>query len=104
LEKMDPLRVSTLGQRPDLEPKVSSLDPAAFPEFMHHDMAVNRYWGRLYADFADFQIVLCTGQEVVAAGNTIPVFWDGTIAGLPAVWTERSNGGFRTSSAAVPQR
>ncbi len=47
-------------------------------------MAVNRYWGRLYADFADFQIVLCTGQEVVAAGNTIPVFWDGTIAGLPA--------------------
>jgi hypothetical protein len=51
---------------------------------MHHDAVVNRHWERLYEYFPGFQIVVCEGEEVVAAGHTIPVSWDGTVGGLPA--------------------
>jgi hypothetical protein len=79
----DGLTAHTLAQRPDLESLVRSL-PDTFPEFMHHDAAVNRYWSGLFTDFARFQIAICDGGGgIVAAGHCIPVFWDGTIEGLP---------------------
>ena len=74
--------VCTLAARPDLEPLVRAL-PDTFSEFMHHDAAVNRLWNDLYARFAAFQVAVCDGDEIVAAGNCIPVSWDGTIEGLP---------------------
>ena len=80
----DRLEVFTLAERPDLESRVGSL-PDMFPEFMYHDATVSRHWGDLFTDFAGFQIVVCDrGDEVVAAGHSIPVFWDGTTEGLPA--------------------
>jgi hypothetical protein len=76
--------IFTLAERPDLESRVRSL-PDTFPEFMHHDSAVNRFWDRLFTDFAGFQIAVCDGgNEIVAAGHCIPVYWDGTTEGLPA--------------------
>jgi hypothetical protein len=78
------LEIFTLAERPDLESGVRSL-PDTFPEFMHHDAAVNRYWESLFTDFSGFQIAVCEGEnDVVAAGNCIPVSWDGTTEGLPA--------------------
>ena len=78
------LEVFTLNERPDLEPMVRSL-PDTFPEFMHHDATVNRYWSDLFTAFSAFQIAVCDGEgQIVAAGNCIPVFWDETIEGLPA--------------------
>jgi hypothetical protein len=80
----DGLQVFTLAERPDLESRVDSL-PDMFPEFMYHDATVSRYWRGLFTDFAGFQIVVCDrGDEVVAAGHCIPVFWDETAEGLPA--------------------
>ena len=80
----DGLRVFTLVERPDLESKVRSL-PGMFPEFMYHDAVVNRYWDSLFTDFAGFQSAVCDAEgRVVAAGNCIPVFWDGTSEGLPS--------------------
>ena len=78
------LEVFTLADRPDLGGALSSL-PDTFPEFMHHDAVVSRYWERLSTDFPAFQIAVCEGDgsEIVAAGHCIPVFWDGTIEGLP---------------------
>jgi hypothetical protein len=77
------LQIFTLAERPDLESRVRSL-PDTFPEFMHHDATVNRYWNSLFTDFAGFQIAVCDAEDrVVAAGNCIPVFWDGTTEGLP---------------------
>lgn len=78
----DGTEVFTLAQRPDLEVGLRSL-PDTFPEFMHHDAVVRRYWDSLFTDFAGFQIAVCDGG-IVAAGHCIPVFWDGTIGGLPA--------------------
>jgi GNAT superfamily N-acetyltransferase len=78
------VEVFTLAERPDLEAALGSL-PNTFPEFMHHDAVVNRYWGSLFTDFAGFQVVVCDeAGGILAAGHCIPVFWDGTKKGLPA--------------------
>lgn len=51
---------------------------------MHHDAAVNRWWGRLFTDFAGSQVAVCDdGDRVVAAGFSVPLFWDGSLDGLP---------------------
>ena len=54
------------------------------PEFAHHDAAVGRFWDKLFTDFSGFQVAVC-GEDgrVVAAGNSVPLFWDGTLDGLP---------------------
>ena len=72
-----------LAERPDLEARSRWL-LSTFPEFMHHDAVVDRYWYALFADFAGVQIAVCDdGSGVLAAGHCIPVFWDGTIGDLP---------------------
>ena len=77
------LTAHTLTQRSDLESRVRFL-PDTFPEFMHHDAAVNRHWRGLFTDFAAFQIAVCDDEGgIVAAGHCIPVSWDETIDGLP---------------------
>ncbi len=78
------LTAHTLARRPDLESRLRSL-PDTFPEFMHHDAAVNRHWSGLFTDFADFQIAVCDLEERSSRfGHCIPVSWDGTTEGLPA--------------------
>lgn len=80
-------KIITLGQRPGLAKQVLRLGPSVWQghEFMLHDEAANRYWPALFNVFSDFQLALCdeTGT-VIAAGNTVPIVWDGTVAGLPA--------------------
>ena len=77
-------RVFTLGERPDLEEAARSISPDVLPEFMHHDAAVNRLWGELFSRFAGFQVAVCDDENrVVAAGNSVPLFWDGGLDGLP---------------------
>jgi hypothetical protein len=76
------LTAYTLTQRSDLESRVRSL-PDTFPEFMHHDGAVNHYWSGLFTEFAAFQIAICDDEGGIgAAGHCIPMFWDETIGGL----------------------
>lgn len=78
------LRVFTLAERPDLESRARSIGPTVMPEFMHHDAAINRFWNDLFTDFAAFQVAVCDkGDRVVAAGNSVPLFWDGSLDGLP---------------------
>ena len=77
------LTAHTLTQRSDLESRVRCL-PDTFPEFMHHDATVNRYWSRLFTDFAGSQIAVCDEGGIVASGHRIPVFWDERIGGLPS--------------------
>lgn len=73
-----------MAQRPDLESGLRSL-PGTFPEFMHHDAVVDRFWDSLFTTFAGFQIAVCNDAgEILAAGHCVPVFWDGSIEGLPA--------------------
>lgn len=77
------LRTFTIGERPELREAADRLSSVAWPEFLLHDAATARHWGALYEAFADFQLVICAEGEVVAVGNTIPVYWNGTLEGLP---------------------
>jgi GNAT superfamily N-acetyltransferase len=81
-------RTVLLSERPDLAAAGVELDAAAWPEFMAHDAAQERYLPRLLEDFAAFQVLLLDGDGTLAAiGASIPFAWDGTVAGLPAGWS-----------------
>lgn len=74
----------TWADRPDLVEKFYGFNDKNWPEFMFHDMTMNRLWKHLQADFAACQHVVCDEDgAVVAGGNAIPLFWDGTCEGLP---------------------
>ena len=71
-------QIVTIAERPDLDARLGEVrDP--WPEFLHHDAIVNRYWDALYDEFPEFQLALLDveADEVVAKGCTIPVAWDG---------------------------
>jgi GNAT superfamily N-acetyltransferase len=85
------------ADRPDLRER-RDLSEHTFPEFMHHNEPGGRWWGSLYEQFPAFQLALLDGDELIAEGHSLPVPWDGTIAGLPAGWDEAFERGM-TSTA-----
>lgn len=75
--------------RPDLRARRhAELSGLTFPEYMHHSEIGNRYWGRLYSDFPDFQVALVDGDELSAEAHAVPLPWDGTLDDLPSGWEE----------------
>jgi GNAT superfamily N-acetyltransferase len=64
-----------------------------WPEFLLHDAISNRYWSRLYTDFADFQFALVDSEEVIAEGNCVPV------TGQPAQWRDAFRAAFERGGA-----
>jgi GNAT superfamily N-acetyltransferase len=59
-----------------------------WPEFLLHDALSNRYWNRLYTDYAGYQFLGLEGDRVVAEGNCVPV------RGQPASWREAIRSAF----------
>jgi GNAT superfamily N-acetyltransferase len=64
------------------------LSRQTFPEYIQNNVPGNKYWGRLYEDFPDFQLALLDGDELVAELHSVPTPWDGTDDDLPAGWDE----------------
>ena len=73
----------TSAERPDLpdRPELENV----WPEYNRHGEITNRFWGRLYDEFPEFQFVLYDegADRPLAEGHTIPCRWDGTPEGLP---------------------
>ncbi|MBA3428106.1 MAG: N-acetyltransferase [Actinobacteria bacterium] len=83
------MRLVRYADHPDLEERRHELlSLPTFPEYMHHNDPGNKYWGRLYTDFPDFQVALLDGEELVAEAHAVPVPWDGTLDDLPAGWDD----------------
>ena len=55
---------------------------------MHESEVGNRYWGRLYADFPNFQVALVVGDELLAEAHAVPLPWDGSLEDLPSGWED----------------
>lgn len=96
---MSSWKVFTLEERPDLEGAARSISSDVLPEFMHHDAVVNRWWDELFERFAGFQVTVCDGDRVVAAGNSVPLLWDGDLDDLPGGVGETVERGVRDLEA-----
>jgi GNAT superfamily N-acetyltransferase len=64
------------------------LSRPTFPPYMNENVPGNKYWGRLYEDWPDFQLALLDGDELVAELHSVPTAWDGTDDDLPSGWDE----------------
>jgi GNAT superfamily N-acetyltransferase len=83
MEMMKECIVCTYADRPETRPLIEGLELQAWPRFMLHGDV--RSWHSLFESFADCQLLLCRPNgELLAVGHTVPLFWDGSFAGLPA--------------------
>jgi GNAT superfamily N-acetyltransferase len=96
------LRVVDAGERRDLVERAASIGDAAWPEYNKHGDALSDDWPRLADVFPAFQLALYDEEteEVLAAANSIPCRWDGTVDGLP----EGIDDVFRAGFAAAGDR
>ncbi len=78
-------RVFTAGQRPDLWARAESFSQL-WPAYNRGGKHSPKYFGSLIPKYADFQVVIYhqSADRVLARGRSIPFFWDGTLADLPA--------------------
>ena len=98
------MRAITHREAPELLDRVEGLSAEVWPEYNLHGDVMNRYWGRLYEVFPDFQFVLYddAADAVLAEGHTIPCPWDGSAGGLPAGIDGAIEAGFAASDAGAP--
>ena len=83
------VRLVRYADAPDLQAiRYEVLSQVTFPEYLQNNVPGNKYWGRLYDDFPDFQLALVDGDELVAELHSVPTPWDGSDADLPAGWDE----------------
>jgi GNAT superfamily N-acetyltransferase len=88
--------IATLAERPELEAQIPRLHAESWPAFIQADPIAVRYWGELFATFAEYQYLLCDDDgSLIAAGHAIPLVWDGSMAGLPGGWDAALEAGFQ---------
>jgi GNAT superfamily N-acetyltransferase len=79
------LEIVTAVDVPDLLNRVDEFIIPSWPEFMLHDHICDRYWGELYKQFPAYQFALRepNSEKLIAAGNSIPLLWEGELGELP---------------------
>jgi GNAT superfamily N-acetyltransferase len=79
------LQFPTRAERPGSLPHVASLRDQVWPEFLYHNPVMERLFGRVIAEDAEFQFYAWDDerQEVVGVGMAVPTSWDGDAASLP---------------------
>ena len=79
------LHFPTRAERTGRLPHIASLQARVWPEFMYHDAVLDRLFGRVVAEHAEFLFYAWDDEreEVVGAGHAIPAAWDGVVASLP---------------------
>lgn len=75
--------VQTFAERSDRIDDNWRIIEEGWEPFLLNDSVANDYFGRLYADFPDYQFMLYDGETVVATCNSIPLFWNLDDASLP---------------------
>ncbi len=74
----------TFQEDPSLQAQCDRLAGEVWPEFMLHDPKA-RWLDEVYRRFPECQVAVLDEAGVPAAfGNTVPVWWRGTLADLPA--------------------
>lgn len=85
----DTFSFATLASQPNLADDFWPQKQRIWPAFMFHDRYADAYWHYLLEQFPAYQRYLLDEQaRPVAVAQTIPCYWDGTVAGLPVGWAE----------------
>lgn len=93
---MSDLKMVTLRDEPNWEIPDNDSWNDAFPVYLLEGDNINRtYFPQLSDLFPSYQFLLKEGDEVVATGNTIPLYWDGTLEGVPEGYDEALLRGFQ---------
>jgi len=74
------LQFPTRAERTGKQPHIASLRRRGiWPEFMHHDPILERLFGRVISEYAEYHFYAWDDEreEVVGGGNAIPATWDG---------------------------
>ncbi|MFN8621741.1 MAG: hypothetical protein U0869_13450, partial [Chloroflexota bacterium] len=80
----------SLHERPDLDRAIGQHTMPVWPPFMLEDPVAGRLWDRLHQELAPFQLLLLGPDgAIVGSGNSAPLAWDGTDAGLPHGWDDQ---------------
>jgi GNAT superfamily N-acetyltransferase len=83
------MKIVRYADREDLmSRRFEELTKPTFPEYMNQSEAADLYWGRLYTDFADFQVALVDGDDLLAEAHALSLPWDGTLEDLPSGWED----------------
>jgi GNAT superfamily N-acetyltransferase len=80
------LQFPTRAERTGKQPHIASLrERAIWPEFMYHDPVLERLFGRVISEYAEYHFYAWDDEreEVVGGGNAIPATWDGQDETLP---------------------
>jgi GNAT superfamily N-acetyltransferase len=76
--------VRSAQEFPDLIPRIAQLSRSLFPPYVFEgDQAIRESWEPLLSSASRCQFALFDGEEMVAAGVTTPLKWDGTRDSLP---------------------
>lgn len=74
-------QVYTLSERVDLKDQLAALDNDSWPVFLQNSDAQS--WTHFYESLSDYVLLLTIDDKVIAAGFTVPIEWDQTVANLP---------------------
>ena len=96
-----PYDIVTLAEQPSLIETVNQIHREAWPQFLLHDQVWQRYWGRLLAEFGEYQLVLLEGDKVIGAAHGIPLKWVGALEDVPSGWDSAVERGFRDKEGSV---
>ena len=79
-------RIVTCAEGPDLWERAYEQITGVWPRYNEQGDVLGQHWSRLDEDFRDFQFVLYDEDRdlALAHGHSVPISWDGTVAGLPA--------------------
>ena len=79
------MKIATVSERPDLTERAFERTDDTLREYNQHGDVLNRYWGRLTRERAEFQFHLVDeADEILARARALPIHWDGRIDDLPA--------------------
>lgn len=82
-----PMSMFTLSQRPDLAARMDALHGDVWSSYFEGDAVQRAYWHRIAGEFSASQFGLVDEDDtLLAVGNAVPIYWDGTHEGLPEGW------------------
>jgi len=79
------IRFPTRAEQGGGQPHIAGLQERSWPEFLYHAPVLERLFGRVISEYAEFQFYAWDDEreEVVGVGNALPAAWDGDDATLP---------------------